>query len=243
MLGGCGAWPAAGQACSGYLLEHGGFRLLIDPGYAVLPRLLRYVDAAEVDAVLVSHGHPDHCSDLNPLLRARALRDNPAPALPVFALPGALEAVLALDRPGLLADAIDLRPFQAGESFAMGPLAVDTSGLPHSVPNAGVRVTTAGRSLAYTGDAAPDRALVELARDADVLLAEASFVDAVPDDEGPTLSSARDAGRQASAAGVGQLVITHLLPGTDRRRSAAAARAEFRGPVRVARPGLTVLVG
>ena len=243
VLGGCGAWPAAGQACSGYLLEHAGFRLLIDPGYAVLPRLLRDIDAADVDAVLVSHRHPDHCADLNPLLRARALRDDvaPAPALPVFALPGALDAVLALDRPGLLDDAIELHPFEAGAAFAIGPLAVDSRPLPHSVPNAGVRLTGGGHSLAYTGDAAPDPALVELARDADVLLAEASFVDEVPND-GPTLSSARDAGRQAAEAGVGTLVLTHLMPGTDRRRSAAAARAEFGGPISVARPGLRLEV-
>jgi len=66
VLGGCGAWPAAGQACSGYLLEQDGFRLLVDPGYAIVPRLLELIDAAEVDAVLVSHGHPDHGAD--PLL-------------------------------------------------------------------------------------------------------------------------------------------------------------------------------
>ena len=245
VLGGCGAWPAAGQACSGYLLEHDGFRLLIDPGYAVLPRLLRLVDATDVDAVLVSHRHPDHCADLNPLLRARALRDDgaAAPALPVFALPGALDAVLALDRPGLLDDAIEVHAFEAGESFAVGPLAVDSRALPHSVPNAGVRVTSGGHSLVYTGDAAPDPALVELARDADVLLAEASFVDAVPGGDGPTLSSARDAGRQAAEAGVTTLVLTHLLPGTDRRRSAAAARSEFGGPILVARPGVRLDVG
>ena len=72
VLGGCGGWPAAGLACSGYLVEHDGFRLLIDPGYAIVPRLLEVADAADVDAVLVSHGHPDHCADLNPLLRAAA---------------------------------------------------------------------------------------------------------------------------------------------------------------------------
>jgi ribonuclease BN (tRNA processing enzyme) len=66
VLGGCGAWPSADQACSGYLVEHDGFRLLIDPGYAILPRLLQGLDADEVDAVLVSHGHPDHCADLMP---------------------------------------------------------------------------------------------------------------------------------------------------------------------------------
>jgi len=88
-----------------------------------------------------------------------------------------------------------------------------------------------------------DAALVELARDADVLLAEASFVDAVPGDERRTLSSARDVGRQAAEAGVGTLVLTHLLPGTERRGSAAAARSAFGGPIRVARPGLRLAIG
>jgi ribonuclease BN (tRNA processing enzyme) len=105
VLGGCGAWPAAGQACSGYLVESGGFRLLIDPGYATLPRLLRLVDANLIDGVLISHGHPDHCADLHPLLRARALSDNPPPPLAVHTLPNAVDRVLELDRPGLLEDA------------------------------------------------------------------------------------------------------------------------------------------
>lgn len=243
VIGGCGAWPAAGEACSGYLLEHDGFRLLIDPGYAVLPRLLRFLSADEVDAVFVSHRHPDHCADLNPLLRARALRDDPAPALPLFALPGALDAVLALDRPGMLNDAYDLHEFVAGDAFRIGPLAIQSASLPHSAPNAGVRIAVGTSALAYTGDAGPDAALVDLARDADVLLAEASYVDDVPEDSRAKLSSARDAGRHAAAAGVETLVLTHLLPGTDRRRSAAAARAEFTGPIRVARAGLTVAVG
>ena len=105
VLGGCGAWPAAGQACSGYLVEQDGFRLLVDPGYAIVPRLLELIDAAEVDAVLVSHGHPDHCADLHPLLRARVLTEEPAPALAVHALPGAVDRVLALDQPQTLAGA------------------------------------------------------------------------------------------------------------------------------------------
>ena len=97
--------------------------------------------------------------------------------------------------------------------------------------------------LVYTGDAGPDAALVELARDADVLLAEATYVDTVPPDNLATLSSARDAGRQAAAAGVGTLVLTHLLPGTDRRQARNAASASFGGPIRVARAGLTVALG
>ena len=103
VLGSCGAYPEAGQACSGYLVEHDGFRLLVDLGYAVVPELLRHLTAAGVDAVFISHGHPDHCADLNPLLRARVLGGEALPPLPVYAPPGALDAVLALDRPGMLA--------------------------------------------------------------------------------------------------------------------------------------------
>jgi ribonuclease BN (tRNA processing enzyme) len=101
VLGGCGAWPDAGQACSGFLVEQDGFAVLVDAGYAVVPRLLSLLPAGRLDAVLISHGHPDHCADLNPLLRARALGGEPLPPLPVYAPAGALDAVLALDRPGI----------------------------------------------------------------------------------------------------------------------------------------------
>ena len=93
VLGGSGAWPTAAQACSGYLLVHHGFRVLVDPGFAVMPRLQEHASPASVDAVLVSHGHPDHCADLAPLLRARAYADPPCPPLAVHAPPGALDAV------------------------------------------------------------------------------------------------------------------------------------------------------
>jgi len=235
VLGGCGAWPAAGQACSGYLVEHAGFRVLVDPGYAVLPRLLEIIDAGQVDAVLVSHGHPDHCADLNPLLRARALRDDPAPALPVYAPPGALRAVLALDRPGMLDEAIDLREFAPGEGFAAGPLSVRTWLLPHSRPDAGMRLEADGESLAYTGDTGPSPALDELASGAGVYLAEASYPWEVPADMAEFLSSALQAGAVAARAGVRKLVLTHLMPGTDQAEAIQAAASGYDGPIELAR--------
>src|SRR5215217_808573 len=168
VVGGCGAWPAAGQACSGYLVEHDGFRLLIDPGYAIVPRLLERIDATDVDAVLVSHGHPDHCADLHPLLRARVLREEPAPALPVHTLPGAVDRILDLGGPGTLQDAFTLVEFAAGDQFEVGPFQVQTRQLPHWVPNAGIRLAADGQVLAYTGDTGPSPAIVELARGANL---------------------------------------------------------------------------
>ncbi|MFJ8581440.1 MBL fold metallo-hydrolase [Micromonospora sp. NPDC093277] len=240
VLGGCGAWPEAGQACSGYLVEHDGFRLLVDLGYAAFPRLLQHVDANQVDAVFISHGHPDHCADLNPLLRARTLRDDRPAPLPVYALPGALDAVLALDRPGMLDAAYVLHEFTAGNSFDLGPFRAETRLLPHWVPNAGVRLTAGDRVLAYTGDTGPSPDVVELARDADLLLAEATHVDQVPEDSRGCLSSARQVGRQATEAGVGHLILTHLWPGTDPAAARAAACDGYPGDISVAAPGLTL---
>jgi len=241
VLGGCGAFPTAEQACSGYLVEHDGFRLLVDPGYATLPRLLAHLPADEVDAVLISHGHPDHCADLNPLLRARVLReDDLPPALPVYALPKATDAVLALDRPGMLADAYVRHEFRPGDRLHIGPFTADTRLLPHSVPNAGFRLAAGGIVMAYTGDTGPSPEIVELARDADLLLAEASYPEQVPADSARQLSSARQAGEYAAAARVGQLLLTHLLPGTDQDAARRSAAANYSGPVRVATTDLVV---
>jgi ribonuclease BN (tRNA processing enzyme) len=236
VLGGCGAWPTAEQACSGYLVEHDGFRLLLDPGYGTFPRLLKHCGPADVDAVLVSHGHPDHCADLNPLLRARALSDEPPRALPVYAPGEALAAVLALDRPGMLADAFTLHEFDPGERFEVGPFRAETWLLPHHVPNAGMRLTVGGKVLVYTGDTGPSPDLVPLARDADVFLSEATYVDRVPSADASYLLSARLAGEYAARAGVGRLLLTHLWPGTDAAASRRAAAANFGGPVGVATP-------
>jgi ribonuclease BN (tRNA processing enzyme) len=227
VLGACGAWPSPGQACSGFLVEHDGFRLVLDLGYATMPRLS---SPETIDAVLISHGHPDHCADLNPLLRARALRASPAKPLRVYAPAGALDAVLALDRPGMLD--YDLRPFEP----TVGPFRVETRLLPHWVPNAGIRLTAGGATLAYTGDTGPSPEIVRLARDADLLIAEASYADEVPLDSRAYLSSARQAGLDASAAGVGRLLLTHLMAETPPDAALAAATA-FPGPVEIAESG------
>lgn len=244
VLGGCGAWPTADQPCSGYVVEHDGFALLLDPGYATLPRLLARMPAERVDAVLVSHGHPDHCADLNPLLRARALREEPLPALPVHTLPGALDAVLALDAPRMLAGAFTLREYTAGHRFGIGPFQVDAWLLPHFVPNAGLRLTADGLVLAYTGDTGPSPAVAAMARDASLLLAEATHPDHVwPPSDAPYLSTARQAGEHAARAGAERLMLTHLWPGTDRAAAATAAGMAYRGDISVAVPGAAISLG
>lgn len=241
VLGGCGAWPDAGQACGGYLVEQDGFRLLLDPGYAIVPRLLESTDPRRIDAVFITHGHPDHCADLNPLLRARVFRDDePGGALPVYAPPGALTAVLALDRGPAIAGAYTLHEFAPGSDLRIGPFQAQTRLLPHMLPNAGVRLAAAGRTLMYTGDTGPTDDIADLARDADLMLAEASYVDIVPDDLRVHLTSARQAGQNAAAAGVRRLLLTHLMPGIDPVAAVTAAADGYDGELGAATAGLTV---
>ncbi|MGH6653613.1 MAG: MBL fold metallo-hydrolase [Actinocrinis sp.] len=240
VLGGCGAWPTAGAACSGFLVEYEGFRILLDAGYATLPQLLKVIAAAQVDAVLISHGHPDHCADLNPLLRARALSADPPPALPVFAPIAALNAVLALDRPGMLDDALVLNEFAPGSTLSVGPFTVTTRLLPHWVPNAGMRLEAGGAAVAYTGDCGPDPAVPALASGADLLIAEATYVEHVPTEDSRHLTSALQAAEQAARADVGRLMLTHLWPGTEPDTATAAARRAYNGRIDVAQGGLRI---
>lgn len=77
--------------------------------------------------------------------------------------------------------------------------------------------------IACTGDTGPTPDVVDLARDADLFLAEATYVDHVPDDSRRYLSSARAVGKQAAHANVGYLLLTHLWPGTDPQDAQRAA--------------------
>ena len=139
-------------------------------------------------------------------------------------------------------DAIDF-DVAAGESFEVGPFRVDTWPLPHYLPNAGLRLAAGGRVLAYTGDTGPSPAIVELARAADLLLAEASFPEQVPASAARYLSSARQAGEAAAAAGAGRLLLTHLLPGSVPEEAEEAARRAYHGELGVARAGAVVDLG
>lgn len=118
VLGSCGAWPEPGRACSGFLLEHDEFRVAIDLGYGTLPRLLSLLGspyAAGLDAIVVTHEHPDHMLDLQPLFRARRLgRHRGLPPLPLYAPAGVLDAVARVEQDEIAAKRLLLTHFWPG---------------------------------------------------------------------------------------------------------------------------------
>jgi ribonuclease BN (tRNA processing enzyme) len=148
--------------------------------------------------------------------------------------------VLALDQIKALKGACEVREIEAGGAFPIGPFAIETRLLPHSIPNAGLRISAGGHSITYTGDAGPSDDLVELAGGTDLLLAEATYVEGVPSGNASVLNCALEVGRQASLAKAARLMLTHLLPGTDPEASRAAANRSFSDWIGVAAGGMIV---
>lgn len=179
VLGSCGAWPEPGRACSGYLVEHEDFRIVLDLGYGTLSRLLELLHAGNadgLDAVAVTHRHPDHMVDLHGLMRARWFGARRAEPLQLLGPQGVVDSLVELEEGSREAvDAVFTHTPLPSPPLQLGPFAVHSQGLPHFVPNAGIRLSVeGGPSLAYTGDTGPSPALAELARDVDLLVAEAS---------------------------------------------------------------------
>ena len=222
---------------------------MLDLGYGTLPRLLTLLcspGGEGIDAVIVTHRHPDHMIDLHGLLRARRFTQPGAPAIPLYAPDGVMERVAGLEEDdGTPVERVfDWHRIPAPPA-TVGPFRLETMLLPHYVPNAGVRLTAPGLTVAYTGDTGPDPALATLGRQADLYIVDATSHDqrpAVPgaDNGPPMLLSAAGAGQAAHAAGAGRLLLTHFWPGNDRHQSQAEAAEEFIGPILIADEDLVI---
>jgi ribonuclease BN (tRNA processing enzyme) len=249
VLGGCGAWPEPGRACSGFLVEHDGYRVALDLGYGTLPRLLSLLGSATavgLDAVIVTHDHPDHVVDLHGLLRARLYEGRQEPRIQLYSPEAVLERVAGLeDSDRSVAELVfEWRPLPAGP-YDVGPFRLKSWVLPHYVPNAGVRLSTPKLTVAYTGDTGPDPVLAELGRDAALYIVDATDrwqqASLPPSEPGPPMNlTSHEAGEAAAAAGADRLMLTHFWPGNDRNRSRAAAAAAFSGEVLIADEGAVV---
>jgi ribonuclease BN (tRNA processing enzyme) len=240
VLGCAGSFPGPESACSAYHIEADGFRLLVDFGPGSLTALQRYAGLDSVDAVLLSHLHCDHILDAcSYVVVRRYAPDGPLPPLPVYAPAGAPDRLAAAYAAGEgpLEDVYTFYGLQPG-TFPIGPFTVTVDQMNHPVETYGVRLEHNGRVIAYSADTAPCDALIRLAQGADLFLCEASYLDGV--DNPPDLHlTGREAGEYATKAGVGRLVLTHLVPawGSEAMTYEAAAAA-FGGPVDIARPGM-----
>jgi ribonuclease BN (tRNA processing enzyme) len=239
IVGCSGSFPGPASPASCYLVTAEGFRLVVDLGNGAFGALQRYASAEDIDAVLISHLHADHCLDMCSYQVFRTYHPSgPLPRIPVYGPAGTadrLNRAAGGDSGHPMSDAFDFVTLAPGKT-EIGPFAVTAEHMNHPVETFGFRLAQGGRAIAYSADTGPTDQLVGLAGEADVLLCEASFVD------GPGLPpdlhlTARQAGEHAGRAGVGRLVLTHLVPWNSLDVSRAEAASSFPGPLSLAVPG------
>ena len=236
-----GAGPAytdrdgATGAC--YLVSGGGTHLLLDLGQGSLPRVFAHVQPAELDAIVVSHLHPDHFIDLVPL--RHYLRYEFSPPRHVRVL-GPADLAVRLDalhaEPGFTAQALEVEAL--GERcHGIGSLVVEGRLVAHTNESYAIRVSAPdGPGLVYSGDCGQADDLVPLIRPGDTLLAEVSFGPG-PVPPGVLHLDGPAVGRLAAATGVGRVLLTHLQMGFDAADTLASVRARYPGPVTFVWPG------
>ena len=250
IVGCSGSFGGPDAACSSYLVEHDGFRLVLDFGNGALGELQRYGSIYDIDAVVLSHLPADHCVDLCGYYVARKYRpapDGPPPPLDVWGPSGTRERIAQAydtdapecDAAFCFRDLLEGAPEGATENtLHVGPFTLTAVRVDHPVEAFAIRLTTDGKTFVYSGDTGPCAELDAIAADADLYLCEASFQE--PRDNGlhGVHLNGREAGESAARANARHLVLTHIPPWTDADANLKAAAAAFGGgTVEIARPG------
>jgi len=227
VLGCDGSHAAAGGAASGYLVRSwaAGTSVWIDAGPGTFANLQRFTDPGALSAVVLTHGHADHYSDIEGYITAarwvyRYRRD----PLPAFAAPGILGA-LSQEVDGIL----DWREVGDGDGAQVGDLALSFSQTDHPPVTLGVRVDGDGHALGYSADSGPGWSLSALGTDLDLALCEATYTHEHEGTAGHM--SGREAGSNARGAGARRLVLTHRWPTITAASVRAEAAGAFGGPV------------
>lgn len=218
VLGRYGAYPAAGGACSGYLLQDKGVNLLIDCGSGVFSRMQNYCPHTELDGLIISHFHADHYLDIYPLRYALQLSKfgQRKSKLPVYLPPGGKGELTKIFDPEQAKNNFCL-PFQFNEFNSEGlklkHLKLQFMPVPHPVLSYAIKISSSDWCLAYTGDTGLSQSLVDFCHGVDLLLSEATLLNR---DEGRSAVSghltAGQAGKLACQAGAKKLILTHFWP-------------------------------
>lgn len=253
VLGKSPSWQDAGGACSGYLIEEGGTTLLLDCGNGVFAKLRERIDYTDVDAVLLSHLHADHFLDVVPFAYALtyAPRQQPVPVPPwpgtehparprLIAPTGATEMfrriVASWGPDDLVSSAFAIEEYSVGDEIEVGPVRATFSEVPHYVHTHAVDLRSTDGRLTYSADCSPNNALVDIARDTDLLLIEATL----PRPERTGIRghlTPSEAGEHARRAGARRVVITHISDELDETWARIQASNAYGGRVEVAREG------
>jgi ribonuclease BN (tRNA processing enzyme) len=251
------AGPELPASC--YVVEAEGgdrtWRVALDVGSGSFGPLRGVMDPAELDGVFISHGHPDHCADLTALsvwLRYGPPAQTPREPMPLFGPEGIDRRLRELE--GDIADAdgpsADSGPFAwqemaPGDSVQIGPFTVTAFEAWHPVPALAYRITGPASGggeavITFTGDTDLSETVVEAARDADLVLAEAGWAHREVNPPGIHMTGAQ-AGELARRAGATHLVVTHVASWVDPAETLIQA-CGFHSDAVLAMPGVVFTV-
>jgi len=232
VLGCSGTYAPPDGACTGYLVAAHGRSIWVDTGPGTLANIQRHVDFAAIDAIVISHCHPDHWTDL-PVLRNVFKYVVHRAGVPVYGTAETRAMAEAATHDGL-APTFDWHVISDGAAAEIAGLRFTFSRTDHPVETLAMRLEdpASGQSLAYSADTGPGWSVASFDAPVDLFVCEATLTTA---EEGlaPHIS-ARQAGTMAAAAGVGRLVITHHWPGGDVEAQRTAAAEAFGAAVEIA---------
>jgi len=242
-----GAGPAftnrLGATGAAYLVRLGGTAILLDLGQGSFPRLAALLDPGDLDAILVSHLHPDHFVDLVALRHFLRWGPRAPRRARVIAPEGLADRLDSLhDESGWSAAALDLETLTPAV-LSIGSMTVEVGHVTHHGPSFAFRLSDGhGPGLVYSGDCGRAEDLRALIRPGDWLLSEVSFGPGpVPPDvahlDGPSV------GDLAASSGAGFVLLTHLLMDHDEARTIDSVRHAYDGPVTFVHPGDRFSIG
>src|SRR5690625_966451 len=266
IIGASGSFPGPGSPASCYLVsangidEHGApktWRIILDMGNGALGTLQRYVALEDIDAILLSHLHPDHYMDLcglHVVVRWHPYGWN-AGRIPVYGpadTAGRIAIVYGLDPdPGMHPDC-EFRSWPVHRPVNIGPFTITPFPVRHTLEEAyALRVEATEPTLnggkqvsvlTYSGDTDTAPGLVEAAQGADLFLCEAAFHEGRDDAIDGVHLTGKRAGQMATEAEVGRRLLTHIPVWNDPLVTSQEARTAYDGQLAVAVSGVTYTV-
>jgi ribonuclease BN (tRNA processing enzyme) len=233
ILGSSASFPGPGRACAGYLVSSGGTHVVLDLGNGTLANLSIATDPYALDAIVISHLHPDHFLDLFALMAmVRYAPEGTKRPVRLFAPEGLEERMGSLMSPSGrsdVAEAFMWTTLRDGEPVEVGALTLTPHTVEHEGPTFAVRAEGGGRTLCYTSDSRYSDPVRRAAAGCDLLLADATLPAGYAG-RAPHMTPA-EAGALAAEVGASKLVLTHLWPTVPREDILDDAQAAFAGHV------------
>lgn len=230
IIGHWGGFPKVGEATSGYLVEHDNYKLLLECGSGVVSSLQKVTDIKDIDLVLITHYHYDHCCDIGPLQYARQIKtqlkeiNNP---LPIYAPDGEFFELLKWE------DYTYGVSFNENSTLVLGPFEIGFIKNVHPVEAYSVKIKCGGKVFSFTSDTSYFKGLEDFFNESDLLICECSFYAHMDGTKAGHLNSSQ-AGILAEKANVKKLVLTHMPHFGDLNNLLAEAKEHYSGDIELA---------